>query len=228
MAIMVRDLPSMERPRERLLCEGAGALSNAELLAVLLRTGTTQQSALGLAEELLSSFQESGIAGFVGKSPEELAEIKGVGKVKAATILAAVELGRRTYEQGTAQRAVIRSPEDAALYAMPKLRYERREHFSVMLLNTKNQVLGMPVVSVGSLTASIVHPREVFHEAISHSAASMILFHNHPSGDPTPSREDLSVTQRLVKVGRIMDVPVVDHIIIGDNRFISMKKEGML
>lgn len=228
MAIMVRDLPSMERPRERLLYEGAGALSNAELLAVLLRTGTTQQSALGLAEELLSSFHEAGIAGFVGKSPEELAEIKGVGKVKAATILAAVELGRRTYEQGTAQRTVIKTPEDAAAYAMPKLRYERREHFSVLLLNTKNQVLGMHVVSVGSLTASIVHPREVFHEAISHSAASMILFHNHPSGDPSPSREDLSVTQRLVKVGRIMDVPVVDHIIIGDNRFISMKKEGML
>lgn len=225
---MVRDLPLTERPRERLLTSGPESLSNVELLAILLRTGTHEDSVLHLAERVLSSLQDRGLPGFTDMAPEELAGIHGIGGAKAATVLAAVELGRRLSERTTERRVVIHGPEDAANYALPRFRYERREHFSVMLLNTKNHVLAMPVISIVSLTASIVHPREVFCEAIRHAAASMILFHNHPSGDPSPSREDIAVTERLVKAGKIMDIPVLDHIILGDMKYISLKEKGMV
>ena len=228
MATMVRDLPAAERPRERLLAGGAGSLSNVELLAILLRTGTTKDSVLHLAEKVLSQLQDRGLPAFTDMAPEELAGIHGIGGAKAATVLAAVELGRRLGEKAAEQRYVIHGPEDAAAYAMPHFRYERREHFAVLLLNTKNHVLAMPVISIGSLTASIVHPREVFCEAIRHAAASMILLHNHPSGDPSPSRDDIAVTERLVKAGKIMDIQVLDHIILGDKKYISLKEKGMV
>ena len=212
MTIMVRDLPRDERPREKLIAYGADALSNAELLAVLLHTGTREQSVLHLAESVLGKFKERGIASIVHTSVADLAGIHGIGPSKAASILAAVELG----------------PEDAAHYVMPHLRYEQKEHFAVLLLNTKNHILGLRDVSIGSLSASVVHPREVFAMAIRYAAASMILVHNHPSGDPNPSREDLAITDRLVKAGRILDIPVLDHIILGDNRFLSLKEKGMI
>ena len=123
---------------------------------------------------------------------------------------------------------IVHGPEDVAHYAMPRFRFEQKEHFAVMLLNTKNHILGLTDVSVGSLSASIVHPREVFQTALRYAAAAMILIHNHPSGDPSPSREDINVTQRLVKAGKIMDIPVLDHIILGDNRFVSIKEKGLL
>jgi DNA repair protein RadC len=225
---MVRDLPEDERPRERLLKKGANVLSNAELLAILLRTGTREDSVLHLAEKVLAMYKERGFLSIMRISPGELSGIKGIGEAKAATIIAAVELGRRLSEKVSEKRYVIHGPEDAAVYVMPRFRYETKEHFAVMLLNTKNHVLSVHVVSIGSLSASIVHPREVFREAIQNAAASVILLHNHPSGDPSPSREDILVTERLVKAGKIMDIPVLDHIIIGDEKYISLKEKGMV
>ena len=228
MAIMVRDLPLSERPREKLSLYGASCLSNAELLAILLRTGTREESALRIAENVLASCKETGILAIVHLSPVELSAIHGVGPTKAATILAAVELGRRLSQKAAERVEIIRGPEDAAHFAMPRFRHEQKEHFAVILLNTKNHIISMPEISVGSLSASIVHPREVFQAAVKHAAAAMILIHNHPSGDPSPSREDISVTQRLVKAGKVMDIPVLDHVILGDNRFVSMKEKGLL
>ena len=138
------------------------------------------------------------------------------------------KLGRRISQKAAEKVEIVHGPEDAAHYAMPRFRFEQREHFAVMLLNTKNHILGLTDVSVGSLSASIVHPREVFRAALRYAAAAMILIHNHPSGDPSPSQEDISVTQRLVRAGKIMDVPVLDHIILGDGRFTSLKEKGML
>jgi DNA repair protein RadC len=179
-----------------------------------------------VAEEVLAHYKERGLSGMVHMAPAELAGISGVGQAKAATILASVELGRRLSQAAAARIEIVHGPEDAAHYAMPRFRFEQREHFAVLLLNTKNHILGMPEISVGSLSASIVHPREVFREAINYAAASMILLHNHPSGDPSPSREDIAVTNRLVKAGKIMDIEVLDHIILGDHRFLSSEGEG--
>lgn len=226
--LMVRDLPKEERPREKLLLKGAKSLSNAELLAILLRTGTKNDSVLQVAEKLLIHYQNNGLAGIWNLSPKEFSRIKGIGTVKAITVIAALELGMRLAEEPSKQRFVIRSPKDVADYVMPRLRYEKKEHFMVMLLNTKNHVLATPIISIGSLNASIVHPREVFREAIRYSAASVILIHNHPSGDPTPSQEDKLVTSKLVQAGTLMDIAVLDHIIIGDSKYISIKEEGMI
>ena len=154
--------------------------------------------------------------------------LQGIGSAKAAEVMAAVELGKRLNVHIARQRAMVTCPEDAADYAMPRFRYEDREHFAVILLNVKNHILSMPVISVGSLTASVVHPREVFKAAIQQAAASIILVHNHPSGDPTPSKEDIEVTARMVQVGRVMDIPVLDHIILGNDNYISLKEKGVI
>ncbi len=221
MAIMVRDLPSNERPREKLILYGAGCLSNAELLAILLRTGTKDESVLHIAEQVLAFYKDMGLVAMMHASAAELAKVHGVGPTKAAAILAAVELGRRLSQKAAERVEIIHGPEDVAHFAMPRFRHEQKEHFA-------NHILAMTDVSVGSLTASVVHPREVFQTAVRYAAASMILLHNHPSGDPSPSREDIAVTQRLVKAGKIMDIPVLDHIILGDERFLSMKEKGLL
>lgn len=228
MAIMVRDLPFDERPREKLMTSGVACLSNVELLAILLRTGTKEHSVLRVAEQVLARYKDIGITAMMNMSVTELAAVHGVGAVKAATVLAALELGRRISQKAAEKVEIVHGPEDAAHYAMPRFRFEQREHFAVMLLNTKNHILGLTDVSVGSLSASVVHPREVFRAALRYAAAAMILIHNHPSGDPSPSQEDISVTQRLVRAGKIMDVPVLDHIILGDGRFTSLKEKGML
>ncbi|MBQ1648342.1 MAG: DNA repair protein RadC [Bacteroidales bacterium] len=225
---MVRDLPIDERPREKLMADGAACLSNVELLAILLRTGTKEHSVLRVAEQVLARYKDVGITAMMNMSVAELSSVQGIGAVKAATILAAVELGRRLSQKAAEKVEIVHGPEDVAHYAMPRFRFEQKEHFAVMLLNTKNHILGLTDVSVGSLSASIVHPREVFQTALRYAAAAMILIHNHPSGDPSPSREDINVTQRLVKAGKIMDIPVLDHIILGDNRFVSIKEKGLL
>ena len=228
MAIMVRDLAVDQRPREKLTLYGAACLSNTELLAILLRTGTREESVLRIAERILACYKDLGLTAMVNMPVAELSAIHGVGPSKAASVLAAVELGRRLSQKAAEKVEIIHGPEDVAHFAMPRFRHEQREHFAVMLLNTKNHILGMPDISIGSLTASVVHPREVFKVAVRYSAAAMILLHNPPSGDPSPSREDIAVTQRLVKAGKIMDIPVLDHIILGDNRFTSMKEKGLL
>ena len=225
---MVKELPADERPRERLWAVGPGFLSNAELLAILLCSGFREKSAVQMAQDILSSCREDGIFALLNISAGELKQMKGIGEAKAAVIMAAVELGKRLSGRTARQKAVITCPDDAAEYAMPRFRYEQREHFAVILMNVKNHILSMPVISIGSLTASVVHPREVFRAALQQTAAAMILVHNHPSGDPTPSKEDIATTRRLVEAGRLMDVPVLDHIILGNENYISLKQKGVI
>ena len=224
--LTIKELPADERPREKMLANGAHNLSNAELIAILLRTGTPQESALRLAEKLL--YKHQGLSGLGALSPQEISQLKGIGLAKAVTIAAAVEMGKRISILPMGDRPVIHSPQDAADLMMPRLRYENKEHFIALLLSTKNHVLAISTISLGSLNASVVHPRELFHAAINHSAASVILVHNHPSGDPSPSQEDISLTKRLVEAGRILDISVLDHVIIGDGRYISFKEKGII
>ena len=224
--LTIKELPELERPREKLLALGPEALGNAELIAILLRTGTTKDSALRLAERLLVKY--GGVGGLGGLSPQEISGIKGIGAAKAVAVAAAVELGKRMSYLSGADKIVIRSSQDVADLLMPRLRYETKENFIVVLLSTKNHVLATPTVSVGSLNASVVHPRELFREAIIYSAAAVILAHNHPSGDPSPSREDIVITKTMTEAGRILDISVIDHVIIGDGKYVSLKEKGIL
>ncbi|MGB9905674.1 MAG: RadC family protein, partial [Desulfotomaculales bacterium] len=222
----MKDMPSELRPRERLLKEGTRSLTDAELLAILLRTGTSRNTALDLAAVILANF--NGLRGLVQASVEELSAVKGVGPAKAAQIKAALELGKRLAADSGEERAVIKTPADAAGLVMEEMRHLDREHFRALLLNAKNQVIGQEVISIGTLNSSAVHPRELFKSAIKRSAAALILVHNHPSGDPSPSREDVEVTRRLVEVGRLIGIEVLDHLVIGDNKFSSLKAKGLL
>ncbi|MFJ7744224.1 DNA repair protein RadC [Peribacillus sp. NPDC097295] len=224
--MLIRDYPKEERPRERFLQDGPQSLSNQELLALLLRTGSKEESVLQLSNRLIKAFE--GLRLLKEASVEEMTEIKGIGEAKAIQILASVELGRRIHKLNDQDRYVIRSPEDGANYCMEEMRFLSQEHFVCLYLNTKNQVLHKRTVFIGSLNASIVHPREVFKEAFRRSAASIICLHNHPSGDPSPSREDIEVTKRLVECGKIMGIEVLDHIIIGEHKYVSLKEKGYL
>lgn len=224
--LMIKDFPKEERPRERFINQGPSSLSNQELLAIILRTGTRKESVLQLSQRILSEFQ--GIRMLMDASLEELTKIKGVGEAKAIQLLAAFELGKRIANLKNEDRYVIRSPEDGANYVMEEMRFLTQEHFVCLFLNTKNEVIHKQTIFIGSLNASIVHPRELFKEAFRRSAASMICLHNHPSGNPAPSREDIEVTKRLVECGKILGVEVLDHIIIGDKRYVSLKEKGYL
>lgn len=221
----IKDMPKDQRPRERLLREGPAALTDAELLAIMLRTGTPEASALELAAHTINFF--GGLTQLVRAGVEELSSIKGIGPAKAAQVKAAMELGRRAALSRAGERPRVSSPEDAALLVMEEMRHLDREHFCALFLNTKNQVIAREKISVGTLNSSTVHPRELFKGAVLKSAAALILVHNHPSGDPTPSREDLEVTRRLREAGEIMGIEVLDHIIIGDNKFTSLKAKGL-
>lgn len=223
-SLMIRDFPEDERPRERLIQDGPQSLSNHELLAIMLRTGSKEESVLQLANRLLTTFE--GLRLLKDASVDEMMSIKGIGSAKAVQIMAAVELGRRIHRLQYEDRYVIRSPEDAANYVMEDMRFLTQEHFVCLYLNTKNQVLHQQTIFIGSLNASIVHPREVFKEAFRRSAASFICLHNHPSGDPSPSREDIDVTKRLNECGKLIGIELLDHLIIGDQKFISLKEKG--
>ena len=222
----IKSLPASARPRERLRYEGAGVLSNIELLAILLNTGSHNTNVLELSAKILTRFDTLRL--LVDATVEELSEIRGVGLVKASKVKAALELAKRLSLETNAEQPQIKSPDDAASHVMERLRFQDREHFLTILLNTKNRVISIEEVSVGTLNSSSVHPREVFRSAIKRSAASMILVHNHPSGDTTPSDDDLEATQRICEAGRIIGIEVMDHIIIGDNTFISIKSEGLM
>ncbi|HPU01437.1 MAG: DNA repair protein RadC [Firmicutes bacterium] len=224
--LLIRDLPAEERPREKLRALGAEALSNAELLAILLRSGISRESAVQLAAKLLS--RSGGLRSLPDLTLEEMEQIKGVGPAKAIQVKAALELGRRLATLPPEEGESITSPRQAAALFMEQLRYEKREHFMILLLNTKNHVISKEEISIGSLNASIVHPREIFKIPLRKSAASIILVHNHPSGDPSPSQEDLEVTRRLVEAGNILGIAVRDHIVIGDGRYFSFKEKGLL
>jgi DNA repair protein RadC len=222
--LMIRDVPEEERPRERMKAYGAEYLSNTELIAILLRTGTRGESALRLADKIL---QKAGsLRSLLEMELEELKSISGIGEAKAIQIKAGLELGRRLSRGNLLDRITIRSPKDAADYMMDSLRYLHQEHFVSLFLNTKNQIIGQETIFVGTLNSSLVHPREVFREAIRRSSASVLLLHNHPSGDPTPSKEDLDITQRMVESGNLLGIEVLDHLIIGDGSYISLKERG--
>ncbi|SHI43679.1 RadC family protein [Propionispora hippei] len=227
-SLMIKELPQEERPREKLLAKGPEALSNAELLAILLRSGTKQDSVMRVAERLLKQYESTGIGAFSNISPQAISKIKGIGMVKAVTIVAAIELGKRLHSSTILEKPVIHSPRDVADLMMSRLRYENKELFMILLLSTKNHVLATPVISVGTLNASLVHPREVFREVIHYPAASVILLHNHPSGDPNPSKDDIALTKKLIDAGKILDISVLDHVIIGDNKYVSLKEKGII
>jgi DNA repair protein RadC len=224
--LTLRELPSEERPRERMQRYGAGALSNAELIAILLRTGTVAESAVKLAERLLA--KAGGLRQLVEMTLEQMTAVRGIGKAKALQLMAGIEIGRRLAASRMEPEAAVRSPRDVAELVMEELRYLRKEHFVVLFLNTKNRVIGRETLSIGSLNASIVHPREVFRSAIARSSASIICVHNHPSGDPTPSQEDIEVTRRLAEAGRIIGIDLLDHIVIADRSYISLKEQGLM
>ncbi len=222
----IKELPADERPREKLIVHGADSLSNAELLAILLRTGTVNDSAIRIAESLLIKFH--GLVGLGGLSAQELSKIKGIGLAKAVTIIAAMELSKRMNAIALQERPTIKTPQDAAALMMARLRYESKEKFLALLLSTKNHIIATPVISVGTLDASLVHPRELFREAINYAAASIILVHNHPSGDPTPSPEDIELTNKLTSAGELLGIKILDHIIIGCGKYVSMKEKGII
>lgn len=223
--LRIKDLPAELRPRERLLAAGPAALTNAELLAILLRTGPRGETAIDLAHRLL---KKGGLPFLAEASVEELSTLKGLGPAKASQVKAAVELGRRIASAAPQSRPAVRSPADVSHLVMEEMRFLDKEYFRAIALNTKNQVLGIEDISIGSLSASLVHPRELFKPLIRKSAAAVILVHNHPSGDPSPSREDREITQRIVEAGRLLGIEVLDHVIIGDNRYISLKEQGYI
>ncbi len=225
-SLMIRDVHTADRPRERLVNQGATSLSNQELIAIMLRTGTKQESVLHLANRVLNHFEQ--IQQLKDASIEELTSINGIGQAKAVQLLAAVELGRRLSSKQTDAKFTIRSPKDAASFLMADMTSLKQEHFVVLFLNIKNQVLHRQTIFVGSLNASIVHPREIFREAVRRSAASIVCAHNHPSGNPAPSPEDIAVTKRLMEAGSIVGIELLDHIIIGDHQFISLNEKGYM
>ncbi len=222
----LKDLPEDLLPRERLHQLGVQSLSNKELLAILLRTGTKGENVLELAERILT--EAGGLIGLARLSVYELTQVHGIGPAKAAQVKAALELGKRSVCSDPITRPVINSPADVADLVMEEMRVLDREHFRIMHLSTRNNVLGVSPVSVGSLNSSIVHPRECFKEAIRRNANTIILLHNHPSGDPAPSREDLDITKRLAEGGKILGIEILDHVIIGDKRYVSLKEQGII
>lgn len=222
----MRDLPQEDRPREKLLSRGAETLGNNELLAVLLGTGIRSSSALELANQILTT--TGGLKGLAGFSAEALARLRGLRSARAAQLLAAIELGRRAVSEPDTDRPVFRTPDDAGRYLLPRFSTKSVEEFGLLVLDTRNRLKRSQVVSKGSLNGSLVHPREVYREAVALQAAGLILFHNHPSGDPTPSREDIDLTRRLREAGKIMGIEVLDHIILGAARYVSLKERGLL
>jgi DNA repair protein RadC len=224
--MLLRDVPEEERPRERMIRLGPNYVSNAELIALLLRTGSTGESVMTLAQRVLN--KGGGLKGLTRLSLQELMGIHGIGPAKAIQLMAGIELGQRISRMMPEDRHAIRSPDDAACYVMDELRFLQQEHFICLYLNTKYRVIDKKCIFKGSLNTSVVHPREIFHEAIRCSAAAIICVHNHPSGDPTPSTEDLLVTERLVEVGKLVGIDVVDHLIIGDQTYFSMKEKGLI
>ena len=222
----VRDLPLSERPRERLLKLGSEALSAQEILAVILGRGTKGESVMMTSQKLLSRF--GNLKGVANASVEELIQTKGIGPAKATQIKAALEFSRRLEADASEKpRPVLKSPEDVAAEVKSQLKGKKKEHFLVLCLDTRNRLMDRKLVSMGSLDTSIVHPREVFKEAVSSCAASVIFAHNHPSGDPEPSKEDVELTKRLARAGEIMGIDVLDHIIVCDKGYVSLKARNL-
>jgi DNA repair protein RadC len=222
----VHDLPLCERPRERLLKLGSEALSVQEILAVILGRGNKGESVMDISQKLIKRFRS--LRGVANASVEELTQTKGIGPAKAAQIKAALELSKRLEaDAGEQPKPLLKSPEDVAAVVRSQLKGKKKEHFLVLCLDTRNRLINCKPVSIGSLDTSIVHPREVFKEAVSSCAASVIFVHNHPSGDPEPSKEDVELTKRLAKAGEIIGIDVLDHIIVCDKSYLSLKAKNL-
>jgi len=222
----IHDLPRQERPRERLQKFGPEALSAQELLALIIGRGIPKKSVMNIAQELLAKF---GNVKAIGQATiEELSQIKGIGLAKAAQIKASFELGRREELEPELKNFDIKDPESVVKAIRASIKDKAKEHFKLILLNPRNKIIGISTISIGTLNASLVHPREVFKDAIMHTAASVVLAHNHPSGDPEPSEDDITITKRLIEAGKILGVEVIDHIIVGKNGFFSFKEKGLI
>jgi len=221
----IKDMQSNDRPRERLERQGAQALSNPELLAILLGTGVPGLSAVQLAQELLDKY--GGLAGLHRADYQDLVQMRGVGPAKAAQLGAAIELGRRLAVSVPEERPAIQSPEQAAELVMYEMGALKQEHLRVLLLDTRNQLMRIIEVYQGSLNTSLIRIGEVFRDAVRENAASVIVVHNHPSGDPSPSPEDVAVTRAIIDAGRLLDIEVLDHLVIGTGRFVSLKSRGL-
>lgn len=224
---MLKNIPISEQPREKLMTQGATFLSNSELIAILLRTGTRNKSALEIANMIMKDYEHQ-MSELCHVTIEELCLIDGIGESKACQLIAALELGKRAKQHTIERKTKIASPNDVIQFFNSELGDLRVEKFIAVFLNTKNEVINWEVISVGSLNASIVHPREVFNRAIKKSASSIIVIHNHPSGHIDPSREDHAITDRLVEAGKMIGIPIVDHIIIGKGHYYSFKEQNAI
>jgi DNA repair protein RadC len=222
----MKELSPDDRPREKLLRHGAPALGDNELVALVLGSGCRRTGALALANELLTT--RGGLHGLVRSTCDDLARVAGIGRAKAAQIVAALELGRRTLTHAPSARIQLRTPHEAAAYLMPVFGSRPVEQFGVVLLDTKHRVLRTAVLAIGTLNSTVVQPRDVFREAALGGAAAIVVFHNHPSGDPSPSPDDRELTGRLAAAGTLMGIDVVDHIILGDVRYCSFKEMGKI
>ncbi|WP_297844762.1 DNA repair protein RadC [Ignavibacterium sp.] len=227
MSQKVKDLPLDDRPREKLILRGPQSLSDAELIAILLRTGMKGKSVLTIAQEMIN--KEGNLAVLSSKSHAALIKTSGIGKDKAATLVAAFELAKRIlHQQKWLFDKKITSPSDVAEIYIPLLKNETKEQFWVLCLNNSNKIIKQEAISIGNLNSSVVHQREVFKVAIDNNAASLILMHNHPSGNPEPSNEDIVITRKLVEAGKIMDIPIFDHIIIAGNNYTSFVERRLI
>lgn len=227
--LRIKDMPAGERPYEKLERFGPEVLSNAELLAVVIRTGSKDDTSVALAQRVLSASGDGGMAFLHDLSLQELRGTKGIGRVKALQIKAVMELSKRVSSALImSNRVTVKSPEEVSRLMMEEMRHLRKEVFKIILLNTKNHFIKHVNISVGCLNSSIVHPREVFSEAVKAGCSGIVLVHNHPSGDPEPSREDIETTERLVNAGNILGIKVLDHVVIGDGRYISFKEQGLM
>lgn len=221
--LRIEDMPLEERPSNRLMSAGPASLSNAELLSIILKSGSVAENAINLSQRILSQFDLKQLSAI---DAPQLMKIHGIKSGKASQIVACFELARRLEKFDRSSKHKINSPEDVYRRLYPTMRESKKETFVELCLDTKNQIIREDTVSIGSLNANIVHPREVFRIALMDSAAHIIVAHNHPSGDPAPSREDVDITKKLVETGKIMGIDVLDHVIIGDGRHFSMKEAG--
>ena len=224
----MKDIPNAERPYEKCLKQGAEALSDAELLAVLLRTGTKGENVLALSKRLLYQDGGAGLLGIHQFSFQSLMKLKGIGKVKAVQILCLSELAKRLSKASVEPRLRFSSSQSVAEYYMEDLRHRNQEVMKLLLLNSKAELIDETNISKGTVNASLVTPRELFVEALKKEAVSMILLHNHPSGDPTPSRDDILTTKRISECGLLIGIELLDHIIIGNNCYVSFQEENLL
>ena len=231
MSEKIKELPKLQRPYEKCIREGAGSLSDSELLAVILRSGTKEASSLSLANKILALAEDSsypGLLGLLHLSLAQLMKIRGIGKVKAVQLQCIGELSKRMASAAARPALSFHNPDTIARYYMERLRHEEQEHLYCMMLDNKNHLLAEHLLSRGTANATIVTPREVFMEALRHHALCLILIHNHPSGDPSPSQCDMDVTRRMYQAGELMGIHLLDHVVIGDQKYFSFREQGLL